>query len=880
MLALPLLAALLAAEPPLLPVEGEPIAAVAVQLPPPASPEDTARLARYVELKAGDGFRADLVRHAIELMFATGQFADVRVDGERGPAGLTLVFRPVPAPLLARVRVTGDRVVKPEEVARQARLVPHEPLWPARLEGAARDVAVALTALGWLEARVVATTEAAADGVDAVFAIEAGPRVRVSDDHVTGAPPALERELLGLARPRAGAVFRRPQVQAAATRMAHALAAHGFARATVAATEAYDPRRARVALTFAAAPGAHWELAIEGPAVSPRLQQQLADLLREGRYEPDVVEQTAERLEDEFRARGHRDVVVAHETDASGARAVLRYRVAAGPLYSVASVSVAGAPADMSPLLVTQPGEPLQESHLAVDTLALVRALQERGHTDPQVEPEVESGGGPTAVVFRVKPGPRTAVEAISVAAPPLPEGIKPPVLRLVPEAAYRVSDLAQDRAAVLAAWHAAGHAEAEVTPEVVFSPDHTRVTLTLRVTVGSPVRVDHVVVAGLMHTREAVVRRELHIGEGDPLSFDRLLESQRRVGSLDVVQRVSLAEMDPESPRARSLVVTVQEAPRTTVAYGLGYAERDLLRASAEVTRRNLWGMDRSVSGFARISFRGSRLLATFHEPYLFGHRQDLFVTAFREEEQRETFDFVRYGGVAQTARALGTRMSLILRYTYQQTSSFNVVDPDSVDREFSTAVVSGPSASLVRDTRDDPLDPHRGHFLSADVLVSHRLFGGESFGKGFLEAATYERLAPHLVLALAGRVGMARTFGFDEPLFLPRPDRFYAGGDYSLRGFPVDAVLPRGGNALLLGGAELRYDVGRYVSAAAFTDVGNVYPLVSDVSLTDLRYAAGLGLRYRSAFGPLRVDWGYKLNRRPGEGAYRFHFTVGHAF
>ena len=65
-----------------------------------------------------------------------------------------------------------------------------------------------------------------------------------------------------------------------------------------------------------------------------------------------------------------------------------------------------------------------------------------------------------------------------------------------------------------------------------------------------------------------------------------------------------------------------------------------------------------------------------------------------------------------------------------------------------------------------------------------------------------------------------------------------------------------------------------------AAFTDAGNVYPLVSELDLGDLRYTAGLGLRYRSALGPLRVDWGYKLNRRRGESAYRFHFTLGHAF
>jgi outer membrane protein insertion porin family len=146
-------------------------------------------------------------------------------------------------------------------------------------------------------------------------------------------------------------------------------------------------------------------------------------------------------------------------------------------------------------------------------------------------------------------------------------------------------------------------------------------------------------------------------------------------------------------------------------------------------------------------------------------------------------------------------------------------------------------------------------------------------------------------VLLALSSRVGLARTFGLGEPLLLPLPDRFFAGGDYSLRGYATDTagplvpsatgrLVPTGGNALLVGGAELRLDAGRNVSIAVFSEAGNVYPLVSDMDLGSLRYTAGLGLRYKSALGPLRIDWGYKLNRRDGESSSRVHFTVGHAF
>ena len=103
-------------------------------------------------------------------------------------------------------------------------------------------------------------------------------------------------------------------------------------------------------------------------------------------------------------------------------------------------------------------------------------------------------------------------------------------------------------------------------------------------------------------------MRRELRLEEGQPLGQGRLLESQRRLSALGIFERVSLSELDPERPLRRDVVVNLREAPVTTLAYGVGYAERDQVRASVEASRRNLFGMDRTLSAFARGSFRGAR--------------------------------------------------------------------------------------------------------------------------------------------------------------------------------------------------------------------------------------------------------------------------------
>jgi outer membrane protein insertion porin family len=873
------------------PQDATPVVVAAVRIEAPAA--EVERLSRYLEVSPGRPLSAEAVRHTVELFYATGQYDDVIVETVQGAEGLTLSFRPVPAPLLEELRVEGDRVLDPAALRRLTGLRPREPLWRARLERAARDVAVALAADGYLEAQASAEARPLGRGAAAVFTLRSGPRVRVSSAAVRPAGFA-ETALRDLVAPRPGAVFQRALAQRAAEKMRRRLVDQGRWGAAVELREAFDPTAATLALVFEVAPGPIVRLGFSGERPAPALRRRVEKLLRDGGLKTDALEAAAELLEDDYRARGYRDVAVVHREEPGGADALaVTYGIDTGSQAFVASVQLVGAPQALPELaLATRAGAPFEDRKVEEDARALKRLLEERGHAEARVEPEVAEGGGQLPVVFRLRPGPSTVVASIAVeAAGPLPLGTARE-LRVKQGLAYRIQDVAADRAEVLAGCRAAGYLQAEVTPEVGFSEDRSQAHVVLRVALGPRTPVGRVVVTGLEHSREIVVRRELALAPGDPLSLQELLESQRRLSALGIFRRVSIAEIDPDSAADRSLVVTVEEGPRSSVAYGLGYAERELLRVSAEVTRRNLAGMDRSLSAYVRASFSGSRALLTYREPYLRGRKRELFATAFREEDDRESFDFVSFGGVVQSVFSLRAPLTAILRYTYQLTRVFNVEVPlEEIDRQFQSSTFSGPAFSLVNDTRDDQLDPRRGRFASADVQLSLRVLGGDSFVKAFSQVSVYRRVSASMLAALGGRLGLARTLGRDEPLRVPLPDRFFAGGDYSLRGFATDTVGPReltadgrlvptGGNALLLGSLELRRDLGRNFSLAAFSDAGNVYSLASAISLADVRYSAGLGLRYRSALGPLRVDWGYKLNRRAGESPYRFHVTIGHAF
>jgi outer membrane protein assembly complex protein YaeT len=852
----------------------ETVAAVVLDVPA----EDRARLERYVDLRPGEPLRDEPVRRTVEVLFATGEFEDVVAEARDLPGGVEVTFRPVPAPRLRQIQVLGDRVRKASAVARIARLRQGDPLTRARLDRAARDVALALAADGYLEAQVSAEAAPAA-AADARFTIRAGPRCRVSRLEAEAPASVLEQVRHG-ARPRRGDVFRRAAAASSAEKIRKDLVGMGFWRATVVVGEQYDPVTAGMALEFEAAPGPFVRLEFEDERPPAGVRRDMERILREGSAKPDVIEAAVDFLEAHYRSEGHREARVTHREEGVPLATRLVYRTEPGPLARVASVRVIGAPEAPLPVLATREATPLQDRLLEEDARRIKRALEDDGHADARVDVEVAEGGGALPVVFRVRPGPRTTIASLEVRADePLAESSQE--LRERVSRPYRVRDLALDRADLQTLYRNGGYSRAAVTPEVTFSEDRTEAHVVLAVQAGPRTLVDGIVVTGLEGTREEVVRRELLVEDGRPLGLQAVLESQRRLASLGLFESVSISELDTGEAGRRTLVVRAREGPLTTVAYGLGYAERDFLRGSAEATRRNLFGMDRSLTGFARISFRGSRLLASYREPYLFGRRQELFTTAFREEEDRESFDFIRYGGVLQTSHPLTQAFRLILRYSYLRTNTFNItVDIDEVDRQFQDSTFSGPSVSLVNDARDDALDPRGGHFLGADAYLSANALGGDSFVKSYFQGAFYHRVHSGVILALSGRVGLATTFGSDVPDRLPLPDRFYAGGDYSLRGFKIDSVDPEGGNGLLLGSAELRFDAGRRLSLAAFSDVGNVYPLVSDMTLSDLRYAAGFGIRYRSAVGPIRVDLGFKLNRRGDESLTHLHVTVGHAF
>ena len=370
--------------------------------------------------------------------------------------------------------------------------------------------------------------------------------------------------------------------------------------------------------------------------------------------------------------------------------------------------------------------------------------------------------------------------------------------------------------------------------------------------------------------------------------------------------------------------------------------------RAFFEVGRRNLWGKNRAVNLFARASLRSRdrtllttvtpdgvpvaegvygfneyRLFGTYREPRVFNTRAALLVTGIFDQAIRSSFNFISREVRAETGMRFGQRLSVATRYSFRQTrlfdERFTEAEKPLIDRVFPEVGISKFSVSTIRDTRDDVIDPDVGALLVIDGELATRALGSEvGFTKTSLQGFWFRRLpaARRTVVAVGARVGLAHGFrrrvvredvdgepitGADgSPVVdtvqdLPASERFFAGGDTTVRGFALDRLgtdatispsgFPTGGNGLIVLNAELRTALVGSIGAVGFVDAGNVFPRATDISLGRMRVAAGVGLRYQSPIGPIRIDLGFKLDRRelaPGRLERRnvLHVSLGQAF
>jgi outer membrane protein insertion porin family len=430
---------------------------------------------------------------------------------------------------------------------------------------------------------------------------------------------------------------------------------------------------------------------------------------------------------------------------------------------------------------------------------------------------------------------------------------------------------------------------------------------------------------------------RRIRLAERDPLSQGIMVQSQRRLYDLGIFARVDMAVQNPEGEEAgKYLLYEFEEGRKYSLNLGFG-AEIARIgggtpnfdapagepgfspRVSLGLTRNNLFGTGHLLSGQTRISNIQKRFLGTYQAPQFKG-RDDVTLTVsalYDISRDIRTFISKRLEGAAQLSTRLSRANTLQSRFTYRRNTVSDLKIAEVDIPIYSRAVRVGVlSATLFQDYRDDPIDSHRGYYNSIDFGYASKAFASQTdYFRLLARNSTYHRLGRDLVFARSSTIGVLTNLRAGGPSAIPLPERYFAGGASTHRGFPDNQAGPRdlttgfplGGSALLINNLELRFPLyGESVGAVLFHDAGNVYSGVGALSFRirqrnpqDLNYmihAVGLGLRYKTPVGPVRVDFAFPANsprfsfERTVNGLptqvtqrinrFQFHFSLGQTF
>lgn len=438
--------------------------------------------------------------------------------------------------------------------------------------------------------------------------------------------------------------------------------------------------------------------------------------------------------------------------------------------------------------------------------------------------------------------------------------------------------------------------ANANAVPKV--DKEKRAVAFTIVVDPGRRVYVRRINVAGNTRTRDEVVRREMRQLEGAYYDASKIQLSKSRIDRTQYFKDVNVETVPvAQSPDQVDVAFTVEEKPTGALLLGAGFSSVDKFVVSGSVSQANVFGSGKFISAQVNTGKVNATYALSYLDPYFTVDGISQGFDAYYRTTNASSLAIGSY-----TTKALGGGIKFGYPLSERDSINFGLnaenvkleTNPNSpvayinfVNQFGNSYSYAAATVGWARDTRDSALIPTRGHIAKAGV----ELAGGDlQYYRGSLAGQWFYPLSRTYTLALGGDFGYVHgTGGKPVPFF----KNFYAGGPGSVRGYESFSLGPQdaasnvlGGTRKLVGSAEIHFPMpgagaDKSLRLSAFLDAGQVYGEGQKFSLSELRYAMGVGLSWISPFGPLRLSLAQPLNEKSGiDRIERLQFTFGSVF
>ncbi len=946
------------------------------------SPDRLAPLPGHLAQTEGAPLSREHLGKSLRQLFSTGLFETIAVEGVREQNGVDLIFRGTPRTFIGAVSVDGAKSATVNtQLERASQLAPGVRFTPAILDQALEQMRATLAQNGFHEPVITPTLTAHPEEqlVDLAFHVVSGPQARVGTVEVTGDPGMSADDFRHHAHLRDGA---RVDHETGNRALAGALKVYRSEQRLEAEikleSQQYVTESKKDDFRFSANRGPVVKVLVEGASISPERLRRVIPIFEEGSVDEDLLNEGNRRLRDYYQRLGYFDVKVEHEPQSTTeGRVTILYKVRLGPRRRVERVSVAGNryfdSATLKDLLSVHAADSLDrhgdysQALVTADINALQALYKNNGFSKVRIIPETSAGEtksgktAPLAVVYRIEEGEQLRVGTVRLEGNEHVEAAWfAPFMNTEAGQLFSPRNLAGDRDALLNNYMSRGFDQVRVEVTQQIEPaDANKVDVVFHITEGQQIFVRKVLLTGLHYTRPETVAKAITLHPGDPLNETALMETQRNLYDLALFNEVDTAIENPTGGETtKTVLLQAVEARRWVLTYGFGLEAQTGTpqyncggiiasgascspngktgvspRVLADITRNNLFGREQSVSLRGTYGLLEQKLDLLFQNPHFEGNRNFglTFSGGYANSLDVSTYVASKLEGGVRWSEHFNTPQSriskanmLIYEFDFRRVK----VEADSLQVApgeialLATAVrVAGPALTWIRDTRDSPLDAHRGTYTSFQDFLSGDRFGAQAnFNRLDLSNSSYYRFDKgRIVLARNTRYGQERAFGKLADELIPLPERLYAGGATSLRSFGPNSAGPRdpetgypiGGAGALINSTELRLPpptlpwLGNTVSLVLFHDMGNVFTNAGDAWASALRirqplrdncrnlaspgppptgyspsgpntstgqqgtcsfnyfsHAPGLGLRYHTPVGPIRLDFSYTLN------------------
>ena len=434
------------------------------------------------------------------------------------------------------------------------------------------------------------------------------------------------------------------------------------------------------------------------------------------------------------------------------------------------------------------------------------------------------------------------------------------------------------------------GYAFAEATPSIDTHKEENLVDVSIHLTKGNLVYINRITITGNTRTRDKVVRREMLIKEKGIFDSKALRKSHQQLQFLDFFEDVAITPEPTADKTTMDLIVDVKEKPTGAFSIGAGYSSVDNLMFMAEISQNNFLGRGQRLALQANVSGTSTRYNLGFTEPHFYDTQLLTGIDLYNWEREYDTYTRDSIGFAVRFGYPIWEQWKMSFSYGFDDTDLKDVADDadQSIKDSLNVNTTSFVAWGLSRDTRNHPYITTSGSLHSMRVEYAGGIQLGDSqYTK--LEGSTAwffpGLIADETAIQLRFSAGQVWENKTDK---LPDFEKFYLGGINSLRGFPARTVaVPVSGTKDYVGGEIMWYSNIEYhfplikdggLRALVFYDVGNVYDNSWDFN--DIRQDVGIGFRWLSPMGPLRLEWAYVIDPKPGDDTSNWEFSIGGGF